>query len=182
MDLFDGDNALFLAALDGARVYGEYGLGASTLWVDRNTDACIIGVDTSAEWVTRTRAALNRPGHDLRHVDVGPVAKWGRPRSYKKRRNFIRYVDGPWTGPAKPDVVLIDGRFRVACFLTCLGTADPGTVIVFDDYTQRPIYHLVEEVLRPEAVNDRQAMFVVPEDLDTPAIERLRDQFLMVMD
>lgn len=179
--LFDGHDALFLAAIDGVKTYGEYGLGASTLWVDRHTEARIIGVDTAADWVTQTRSALTRDGHDLRHIDVGPVAKWGRPRTYRKRRNFIQYVEGIWAGPA-PEMVLVDGRFRVACFLTTLLRAQPGTIILFDDYMGRKTYHLVEEFVRPEATNDRQAAFIVPDIRDLAAIKALRDQFLMVID
>ncbi|WP_224813608.1 hypothetical protein [Hasllibacter sp. MH4015] len=178
--LFDGDDRLFLAAIDAAKVYGEYGMGASTLWVDAYTDAAIIGVDTSADWVAQTSAAVTRPGHILRHIDVGPVAKWGKPRSYRKRRNFIHYVEGPWNAPVKPDVVLVDGRFRVASFLTTLIHADPGCVVVFDDYVGRRTYHIVEEVLRASERSDRQAAFVVPEDVDLKAVTELRDQFMMV--
>lgn len=180
--LFDGCDALFLDAIDGVRTYGEYGLGASTLWVDQHTDAQIIGVDTAADWVTQTKAQMTREGHDIVHIDVGPVAKWGRPRTFRKRRNFIHYIEGVWTGVARPDVVLIDGRFRVACFLTCLLHARPGTRIVFDDYVGRRTYHLVEEFVTPDARNARQAVFTVPKARDATVIKRLRDQFVMVID
>ncbi len=179
--LFDGNDALFRAAVADARIYGEYGLGASTLWIDQNTDAQIIGVETSASWLEQVTARLTRPDHDIRHINVGPVAKWGLPRSYRKRRNFIHYVEGIWKN-ASPEVVLIDGRFRVACFLTCLLRARPGCVVVFDDYVDRKTYHVVEEVLTPEAVNTRQAVFIVPETLDMTAVKAMRDQFVMVMD
>lgn len=180
--LFDGCDALFLDAVADARVYGEYGLGASTLWMDANTSARIIGVDTSADWVVQTQAQLTRDVHDIVHIDVGPVAKWGRPRSFRKRRNFIHYIEGIWTSDAVPDVVLIDGRFRVACLLTTLLHARPGTRIVFDDYIGRKTYHLVEEFVPPDAKNTRQAMFTVPERRNMTAIKRLRDQFVMVID
>lgn len=180
--LFDGEDALFHAAVAGARTYGEYGLGASTLWMDQHTDARIIGVDTALDWVTQTQAQLTREGHDIVHIDVGPVAKWGRPRTYRKRRNFIHYVESIWRGDALPDVVLVDGRFRVACFLTTLLHAQPGTRIIFDDYVGRRTYHLVEEFAPAEAKNTRQAVFTVPAVQDMTVIKRLRDQFLMVID
>lgn len=180
--LFDGHDALFHTALAGIRVYGEYGLGASTLWVDRNTDARIVAMETDPVWVDQTSAALTRDGHDIRHIDVGPVAKWGKPRTYRKRRNFIKYIEGPWGSATKPQMVLIDGRFRVACFLTSLLSADPGTPIVFDDYVGRRTYQLVEEFCRPEAKNERLAVFLVPEKQNKRAIRALRDQFVMVLE
>lgn len=180
--LFDGHDDLFRAAIAGIRTYGEYGLGASTLWMDRHSYAQIIGVDTDPDWAKQTCAALTRAGHDIRHVDVGPVAKWGKPRSYRKRRAFIDYIEGPWLAGPLPQVVLIDGRFRVACFLTSLMLSEPGTVIIFDDYITRRTYHLVEEMLAPAARNARQASFIVPTVRNRTAIKRLRDQFVMVIE
>jgi protein O-GlcNAc transferase len=36
-----------------------------------------------------------------------------------------------------PDVVLIDGCFRVACFLACWANIQRPTTVIFDDYTER---------------------------------------------
>ena len=44
-------------------------------------------------------------------------------------------------------MVLIDGRFRVACFLFSLLNAKKDSIIIFDDYMNRSEYHVVEEVL-----------------------------------
>jgi len=78
--------------------------------------------------------------------------------------------------------VLIDGRFRVACFLCTVMHTSPDTVIIFDDYADRPPDHVVEEVIAPVEVNERQAEFVSPHaDLTTPAAE-LPEKFEFVMD
>jgi hypothetical protein len=88
-------------------------------------------------------------GFTIGHVDIGEVKDWGYPASYEKRENFQAYTDFLWVHDDKPDMVLVDGRFRVCCFLTTLLNANPGTVIIFDDYTNRQIYHVVEEIVRP---------------------------------
>ena len=92
-------------------------------------------------------------------------------------------MHSPWRhGPVKPDLVLIDGRFRVACFLHSLLAADAGTPLLFDDYTNRPHYHLVEEFCPIAQSEGRQALFRVPEELDREVIGRELEGFLMVRD
>jgi len=82
----------------------------------------------------------------------------------------------------KPDLVVIDGRFRVACFLHSLLAAEAGTPILFDDYTNHPRYHLVEEFCPIEQSEGRQALFSVPAELDRETIGRELEGFLLVRD
>lgn len=164
--LFDGDDALFKSLLMDAKVYGEYGCGASTQWVLSNTNANVYSVDTSKVWVekllkkfdfeTLKRAAIH-------HVDLGDVGDWGRPLTDDRKDDFHLYTNWLWRHVAKPDTILIDGRFRVCCFLTSLKFAAVGTRILFDDYTNRQRYHVVEEFVKKEAVCGRLALFIVPE-------------------
>lgn len=181
--LFDGEGELFVEIASNARVYGEYGMGASTLWVAKETKAPIIAVDTSADWVDRTRASLGASERfHLTWVDVGPIGDWGMPLGFSRRHAFRAYVEAPWAEDAQPDVVLIDGRFRLSCWFESVIRAQPGTRLVFDDYTDRPTYHVVEEFLKPERVTTRQALFVVPDGLDLTPLAAARDAFLMVRD
>ena len=96
--------------------------------------------------------------------------------------NVVQYFEIGFSGGWSPDVVLIDGRFRVACFLTCLLMTSPGTKIVFDDYTENQRYHLASEIVTPSRVGERQALFVRPESLDEIAVRDMRDRFTYVME
>jgi len=76
---------------------------------------------------------------------------------------FYRYPVAIWneTFFRQPDLVLIDGRFRAACFITtCLFTKQPVTII-FDDYVERPSYHVVEELAKPVEITGRMARFEI---------------------
>lgn len=162
--LFEGDDLLFKACIKTSLVYGEYGVGASTVWAARNTRCKIFGVDSSIEWTDKIRQeCAGYSDISLMFADVGPVAEWGRPISYEKASNFSTYTDWIWRHKAKPDIVLVDGRFRVCCFLTCLINANKGTKILFDDYTNRPHYHYIEKYLKPVDKCGRQALFIVPD-------------------
>ena len=41
------------------------------------------------------------------------------------------------------DLVFIDGRFRVACCLKCYDIIKEDCLIIFDDFLDRPHYHIV---------------------------------------
>lgn len=181
--LFDGDGETFQQLARACQVYGEYGVGASTIWVASNTEAKIVSVDSSKHWIEQTSAKLpegNR--HRLLHVDLGELGDWGRPLTYARRSNFRAYVESLWKEGSSPDLVLIDGRFRISCLMHGLLNSLPGTVFVFDDYTERGRYHVVEEVLRPRDLAGRQAIFVNNGQFIRDAAARMRDDFIYVID
>jgi hypothetical protein len=55
-----------------------------------------------------------------------------------------------------PDLVLIDGRFRVCCALTTLlKLKDRKFKLLFDDYMDRPHYNSVERFSRVKSTHGR---------------------------
>ena len=161
--LFDGDDSLFKDVLKTSKIFGEYGCGSSTEWVLKNTNANILSVDSSRDWVDKIssgNAAYNKR-IKLKHIDLGEVENWGRPISYEKSYNFINYFNWIWNQDILPDTVLIDGRFRVCCFLTSIKYANENTKIIFDDYNNRPYYHVVEKFVKKKQSYGRQALFIV---------------------
>jgi hypothetical protein len=79
-----------------------------------------------------------------------------------------------WQEKISPDLVLIDGRFRVFCFLTSVKFAPVGTKILFDDYINRPFYHVVEEFCERIDTCGRQALFEVSQS----AKKKVSDEIL----
>lgn len=174
------DLSLWRDSLTHAESYLEFGSGGSTEYVAREHECSIRAVETSIKWATEVQSRLENRA-DVVHIDLGETGDWGRPLTYARRREFVSYCEAGFLDGYQPDTILIDGRFRVACFLTCLMRANPGTKIVFDDW-YRQKYHVVEEILLPAAKNRRQALFEIPQGLNFARVERLRRQFLMVMD
>jgi hypothetical protein len=173
--------SLFRKALAQTRTYAEYGSGASTLFVDSLQTHDLVSVETDPLWADRLRPRLSRRARVI-HIDLGPVGPWGRPDTYQHADKFTTYFEGAFLDNFEPDMILIDGRFRVACFLTCLLRAAAGTQIIWDDYGFRPHYHVVENLLKPSSVTTRQALFVVPESLPKTEIREMLDSFRLVMD
>ena len=161
--LFDGDDSLFKDLLKNSKNYGEYGCGLSTEWVLNNTNANILSVDSSKEWIDKisSKNVEYEKRLKLQHIDLGKVENWGRPVGYEKSYNFINYFNWIWTQDILPDTVLIDGRFRVCCFLSSIKYANENTKIIFDDYNNRPYYHVVEKFIKKEQTCGRQTLFIV---------------------
>ena len=162
--LFDGDDALFKNLISEVKTYFEYGCGKSTEYMYKKSNASIFSVDTSKEWAAKTlnlSKDSNRERLNVKWIDVGGVADWGYPISFEKKQNFVKYANWFWEFGLKPDLVVIDGRFRILCFLTSIKFASIGTQIIFDDYTNRPFYHVAEDFLKIKNTCGRQALFEV---------------------
>lgn len=182
--LFDGDDQIFKQLAVQAKVYFEYGCGKSTIWTSYNSNTKIFSVDTSRQWVQDTKSkSCPDSTPRLNWVDCGAIGDWGRPMGYSLRCKFKEYIMGPFEMTNEsPELILIDGRFRVACFLTSLSRSRPGTHIIFDDYVERPYYHIVEEFGARPTLCGRQAIFTVPDALNRDLINQEVEKFSYVMD
>ena len=175
---FSGSSALFVTSLNGVTKYAEYGSGHSTRWLLKNSDVEIFTVDTSKDWLD----TIDRENqfHDRLykcHIDIGPLMSWGYPKNLSVRHLFSQYWEGPWRAKEDYDVVLIDGRFRIQCFLFSILRAKNNTIILFDDYCDRDYYHVVEEIIKPVETDGRMAKFIKTPDLDSESIVNMINDF-----
>lgn len=165
LTLPEAEAAELSARYHAAEVILEYGSGGSTLLAADIPDKRIYTVENDRAWIDRLHAWF--VGHPpasmplLHHADVGPTRQWGHPVDETAFRLWPAYVQAIWDHPdfLAPDVVLVDGRFRLACLLTAaLRTQKPLAVLV-DDYIDRPGYHEAEPVLGAPVMIGRMARF-----------------------
>ena len=158
----------------------EFGAGGSTCLAASLGVPHIYSVESDKEYVKAVRKAVDAlASKSVLHsatVNIGPTKEWGMPVNSDRARHWPGYSLNVWEMLAKdemrPDLALVDGRFRVACFLSCVLHMAPGTTILFDDYLGREQYHVVERhVPRAETVA-RMGVFKVPapEQLDLKAL------------
>ncbi|MGI0013911.1 MAG: hypothetical protein ACREBU_10795 [Nitrososphaera sp.] len=153
--------------IQGVSVYLEYGSGGSTVLAARNGVKDIISVDSDLGWLdaVKRESAGTRSNVHLVHCDVGPTKEWGMPTDKSLAERFHRYPIAPWDAAEKlaaiPQMIFIDGRFRVACFLYSLLQGRVETPILFDDYRERSYYHVVEEFCDVQQMHGRMAEFAV---------------------
>lgn len=184
--LFRGHDLIFKKLIKKSKVYLEYGSGKSTLWTLKNTNTKVYSIETDKEWYQKILENTIKETKmiDIKLVDIGPVINWGRPINYNYYKNFNNYTDFYWKKNIKPDLVLIDGRFRVCSFLTSLKYAQEGTFILFDDYIERGIYHIVESFIKKYDQNLEQALFKVPpkSEINYERLEEMINNFRFVVD
>jgi len=155
-----------------ARVFLEYGAGGSSVMAARSAVEKIYSVESDPAFLRAVQEKIAGIGIQPNryvplHVDIGPTGAWGHPSSKEFSHRWPHYPQAPWDrlkqDQKKPDLILIDGRFRVATLLASLLHAPAGCTILFDDYADRAWYHAVETFLKPRRLAGRMAEFVVPE-------------------
>ena len=127
----------------------EYGAGGSTAMASDMPGKTITAVENDPGFVDLMALRLaGKPSEArLRFEDLGPCGKWGKPLRPPSEAKVRRYAGAVWEDPATPhpEVILIDGRCRVACFLASLAKITDSVTVLFDDWVGRPHYHWVAE-------------------------------------
>jgi hypothetical protein len=116
----------------------EYGSGASTVWLARRCRE-VVTVEHDAGFAKYVAPLLARD--NIRMNVIEPVRGVASPKTPSGRAgfedcDFTAYVDaiasgGPW------DLVVIDGRARVACLERAREFLAPGALVVFDNSSRR---------------------------------------------
>ncbi len=175
------ETMLLREAYEAAGVILEYGSGGSTRLASRMPDKYILSIESDVVWARQLRQQIAQEGPlspvTVYHVDIGPTGAWGRPCDESHWRSYHRYPNAIWDEPffRHPDVVLIDGRFRLACLMSVILHTTRPVRVLFDDYADRPKYHRAERILRPERMVGRMAEFLV-----RPGVARSRDIGYMI--
>ena len=153
--------ALFRQVLgSGRRRYAEFGTGGSTLLAVRQGFEAVVGVESDPAWLASVlrdeevaaEAAAGRCS--LVHGNIGKVGNWGSPVDRDQVKPWPRYVAAMWEAWDRrgsfPDLVLVDGRFRVACCISVAlmaaarGGQGPAPLVMIHDVSdRRPGYQRV---------------------------------------
>jgi hypothetical protein len=150
--------ACFAKYLADSRVYLEWGSGGSTMLACAGARR-VVSVDSDPVFLRRVKHKVRRLQLPAKaqfvHANIGLVRAWGNPEftapTRRRLRSWKRYARAPWTrfdDGVLPDLVLIDGRFRVACAMeTLLRCAGHPCTLIVDDYVDRPEYHALDQFL-----------------------------------
>ncbi len=175
MTLPDAEAAFLRAAYAEAAVILEYGSGGSTVVAAELPGKTVFSVETGYFNANTTASAVT-----LHHVDIGATREWGKPVDDSGWRRYHHYPLSVWDRAdfRHPDVVLIDGRFRVGCLLAALHRITRPVLALFDDYAPRPAYHRAEAWVKPARMVGRMACFQLePRALPMAELSRIMDFF-----
>lgn len=173
------ERCLFENVLKCASSYLEFGAGGSTCLAASTSLSSIISVDSSRDWLDRVQSACKGFAASERlklvHVDIGELGEWGAPKNHLRRSSWPLYHSSVWSEPEtnNVDLFMVDGRFRVACFIQCLLHGRSDSLIVIHDFADREYYHHVRRVAREVARARNLSVFIKPRDFDPQAARKL---------
>lgn len=183
----DASNAAFEKMLRNCLFYMEYGSGGSTIRAAR-LGIPFISVETDRFFLQAVRkkiGTLSAEQH-LLHADIGPIGpQYGAPLfktpTDRRLEMWTAYVSLPWRHLEPgllPDLVMIDGRFRVAAALTsCAHLVDsPESRILVDDYVGRPHYQSIELYAQLVCTYEHMAVFKPP-SRNSPQLQEAIQRF-----
>ena len=147
--LANNDKIMFYKYLDKANVYFEYGSGGSTYQANiRSNITKIYSVESDIQWINKIKGNIDssKVNFFFNEMDTQPNTG-GNPGSNSTDTQWINYSNHmrKLTKDEQKDIdlVLIDGRFRVACCLKCFDIIGPDCLIAFDDFLNRTQYYAV---------------------------------------
>lgn len=121
-----------------ARVF-EFGSGASTLWLSRRAET-VYSVEHDHDFAQLMRALSQDRANitflfEPPETSTEPKVESGRDGFEDK--DFTNYVDTIDRVGGEFDLIVIDGRARVACVTPALAHLNTGGLILFDDVKRR---------------------------------------------
>ncbi|MFY9287442.1 MAG: hypothetical protein WAO98_02960 [Alphaproteobacteria bacterium] len=156
----------FLDRLETSAFYMEYGSGGSTIQAVRRGKA-FVSVESDPVFLSSLleKAGQLSPDQKVLYADIGLTGLWSYPvfknPAADRMQKWSDYPETPWRDTSRaPDLILIDGRFRVASALTCLQHlgSEPATMLI-DDYAQRPSYKIIADFADLTTMCGRMAVF-----------------------
>jgi hypothetical protein len=148
--LSENDMKMFYRYLDKSTVYFEYGSGGSTYQANlRPNIKKIYTVESDKIWINQLKSCI-KDNSKITYIynEMGTMPKtWGYPGKLCLESDIIKYSDHmrnlSINERSKIDLIMIDGRFRVACCLKCFNIINNSCYIIFDDFLSRPNYDIV---------------------------------------
>jgi protein O-GlcNAc transferase len=167
---------LFMNYLKNARGYFEFGCGGSTAIADSTENLeRVTSVESDYDWAKRISDLF--PSVTMLWIDVGLTGEFGRPIDEALKPTWPRYSDIWNKGEHVYDLVLIDGRFRVACCLAVILNQKHVKWIIFDDYKSRPQYHVIAPFVDIIDSADSMIVCVPKRRFDRTEVETLYEEY-----
>lgn len=161
--------ALLQSALYDAENYLEFGAGNSTCIAleTKNIRSITVVESDPVFWENRIltipsiKIACNTNRLKTIMVDIGPTTDWGYPTDTSCADRWPMYHSCAFQSVSPYDLVLVDGRFRVACILDACLSCKEDTRILIHDFFNRPIYWVVFPFLKLEKKADTMGLFSI---------------------
>ena len=136
----DRELKAFLYFMKPENIYFEFGSGGSTN-IASYFKLKTYSVESDLKWHQK----LKNNGIIANYITIGLNNSYlGYPGINTNINDWKKYIQA-YKKEYNADVILIDGRFRVACALDIFAKIRNDTIIFIHDYINRPQYHIIEK-------------------------------------
>lgn len=149
--------------------YLEFGGGGTTIMASKY-------IKGKGHLITSNKSLHNKltnnisTNFNLNYIDLESTDDFGYPSSKCSTDKITKYSDiTNLVDLNSIDTILIKGRFRVSCALSIFNNIKESTVILFDDYTNRNYYNVVEKYYDIVNIVDRMVVLKKKMNIDSPA-------------
>lgn len=190
-EMTKAEKIMFKKNIENSGSYLEFGMGGSTIYALKNSDAKIYSVESSKEWIKHMREYFyirnsEKTRLKLFQIDIGETKEWGHPVGEESKEKFPDYSGKIFESldTQSLDSILVDGRFRVACALKaaleCKGNEKLRVMI--HDFWNREKYHKVLEYLEECESVDKLVVLKLKNDIDLEQLQKEYDIYKFISD
>jgi hypothetical protein len=159
----------------------EFGSGGSTLFFASCAEK-VVSIESDKKYSEIVNNEIIKRNLQAKamvlYSNIGPTKSFGQPIEFLKplyKFKYKNYIESYFRSDREvlePQVVFIDGRFRVWCAIECCKRIKHNFTIILDDYFSRPEYHILEKLIGPALpFSGDTAMFRINTDqLDLEAL------------
>ena len=184
----ENDKKIFYKYLNNANYYFEYGSGGSTYQASiRNNIKKIYSVESDLMWHNSLKQKIQTDNISYIYNDMNSKSNsWGHPgkdATDNQKINYSEQIKHLHPDEQKAiDFILIDGRFRVACCLKCYDIINDNCLIAFDDFLNRPQYHIVLEYFDVIEKTKDNRMVILQKKKNVNVRKELIDKYELIKD
>lgn len=181
MTMTADEQKLLHSHIDHAKNYLEFGSGESTIYAaEAKSLNAIDSVESSESFIDenlRPNAAIAEAlaaGKLTFHIiDIGKTGSWGYPKDKSKKHLWPNYSLSVFSQESTHDLVLVDGRFRVACALNSILNTPDACRIMIHDFWKRRQYHFLLKYLDLEDGADMLAVFKKKKEINRSKLQSI---------
>jgi len=185
MTMTDKELTVLHAYMGDANRYLEFGAGESTVYAANSDNFLSVeSVESSKEFIDHLidknpllSVAIEESKLTFHRVDIGETRSWGYPKNKKSRHLWPDYSHSVFNKPSEHDLVLIDGRFRMACALNSILRTPENCIIMIHDFWNRPEYQFILKFLDVREKVDTLGVFTKNKDRNISKIQSLLNKY-----
>ena len=184
---------LFKKYLLKSENYIEFGAGGSTLYAIENNIKNISTIETDLEWIKKIKSfelikkKLDNNELIIKYLDLECTwwkhVTWSTSSEECNKRNWPLYSKLADDCKFTPDLILIDGRFRVATALESIKLMTNETYLLFHDYMDfRKQYYVIEKFFDKIEKIGKLQVFKKKNIIDKEELHSVIEEYRLLID